>query len=289
MAFLTLSRKFNQWLGPFLLRHGLRARHAVLGGGGGGGGQFLAAGRDSPHLDALLGLPLAQWLVSLEVRDETRDAIQAGRTNVGVLDFWFHPKRDDRGVASKSMKHDSNHDDDDVSRRGAPRLLTLEEETEIRLHVLNKYLRPVLVGGGGSGNRNKNEQQWSDVQIWQFHHRFIKWARREYFRAKYGSVLRATLDAFPALRQSPQLSPSSSPSSESNSSSTLQPEQGMFGKLFSWNPTGSKKNAQIAGNKPKLPSTSLVTMALGMQDWSQHKNVSATQDSMGRVAKRLVF
>lgn len=262
MAILTLSRKFNQWLGPFLLRHGLRARHAVLLRGGGGTSSFLAAaaGRDTPYIDALLGLPLAQWLVSLEIRDETRDAIQAGRSNVSVWDFWFHPKRFD-------VKRSSNDDDDEGDSAG--RLLTLDEETEIRLQVLNKYLRPVLVGSSSNA-----DEQWSNIQAWQFHHRFLQWARREYFRAKYGSVLRATLDAFPALRQSPQLTSASSSASTKSSGSNRS------------------KTVQIeVDNKPSklllLPSTSLVTMALGMQDWSQHKNTSATRDSMGRVAKRL--
>jgi hypothetical protein len=297
MAILTLSRKFNQWLGPFLLRHGLRARHAVLSGGGGGSGggqsqqqqqQHLVAtttaGRDSPLVDALLGLPLAQWLVSLEIHDETRDAIQAGRKNVGVFDFWFHPKRD-TNIKSKNAKRDSRNGDDGEHSR----LLTLEEETEIRLHVLHKYLWPVLVG-------TKNKEQcfyWSNVEVWQFHHRFIQWVRREYFRAKYGSVLRATLEAFPALRQLPQLTSSSS----SSNSSSSQMEPGMLNKVFSsWSFTsGNRKSAQVGPttaaasrkSKSKLPSTSLVTMSLGMQDWSQRKNINAARDSMAQVAKRL--
>jgi hypothetical protein len=69
MVFLNLTKSFNQFLGPFLLRNGLRARY-ILGQG---------VLRDSPQTDALLWIPLAQKLISLEVHDECQKAILKGR------------------------------------------------------------------------------------------------------------------------------------------------------------------------------------------------------------------
>lgn len=66
MAILTLSQKFNQWLGPTLLRSIIRFRYAL------GNGVIT----DNKLLDTVLLLPIAQRLISLEVHDESQTLIQ---------------------------------------------------------------------------------------------------------------------------------------------------------------------------------------------------------------------
>jgi hypothetical protein len=135
----TLSKKANQWLGPYLLKQGIKLRFALSGG----------VLRDSPTLDALTLLPLAQRLISLEVHDE----IFRLRNN-SLSWSLFEKKRPEEK-------------DDDVDE---------EEEAKVRLHILERYLRPALVP----------DEQWSDVRRWQFNARLLKWARAEFLLAKYG-------------------------------------------------------------------------------------------------------
>ena len=68
MVLLSLSTKLNQWLGPFLLRQGIKARYAAAGG-------IL---RDNLLADTFCLLPVAQKLIQVEAHDEaTRAALLA--------------------------------------------------------------------------------------------------------------------------------------------------------------------------------------------------------------------
>jgi hypothetical protein len=243
MVFLNLTKSLNQWLGPFLLRNGLRARY-VLGGG---------VLRDSPRVDALLGIPLAQKLISLEVNDECQQALLKGRVEPTWRDYIFGGTE-----ASETAK---------ATTRTQP------TDAELRVQVLEKYLRPALV---------KNEQ-WSNVRTWQFHNRFLQWARTEFLLAKHGPDLRGALDAFPAARQSPQLT------------GGLQRRIGgrltlmLAGQLpfdkaetNTANSTATVKNANDTNSK--LPTSATLSKAFQLHDWSRRKDHGATGKKMRRIA-----
>lgn len=67
MVLLSISKKLNQWLGPFLLRQGIKARYAAAGG-------IL---RDNRLADSICFLPIAQKLIQVEVHDEAKAQVAA--------------------------------------------------------------------------------------------------------------------------------------------------------------------------------------------------------------------
>lgn len=212
MVLLTLSQKFNQWLGPFLLRNGVRCRFWL------GGGVI----RDQTAIDAALLLPVALKLMSLEVHEQSKAALK---------------------------------------------LETSKDPSKLRVSLLESYLRPALLPN----------ERWSDVRLWQFHHRIVKWARTETLLAKYQDELRLTMDAFPALRRSPQLSWRRRKSPVASLLTT--------GKLpvDDVERSDNKNDHALA----RLPPCLLVTQAFGLERWSQNKNLRATGREMARIAKQL--
>lgn len=243
MVFLNLTKHFNRWLGPFLLRNGLKARYRL------GGGVI----RDSARMDIMLCIPLAQKLISLEVHDECQQAVTNGRVEASWKESLF-------GRSRKTS--DGQHET--TARAAAAAAAT---PATIRLQVLEKYLRPALV----------NNEQWSNVRTWQFHNRLLKWARTELLMAKHGPELRAALDAFPALRQSPQLTGSRRLQGKFSQMITAAAGQLPFDK-----PKTTKKDDN------KLPSTATLTKALGMHRWSSdRKDIGASHQEMARIAQLL--
>jgi hypothetical protein len=243
MVFLNLTKSFNQWLGPFLLRNGLRARY-VLGQG---------VIRDSPQTDALLWIPLAQKLISLEVHDECQKAILKGR----VEPSW-------REYISGGTKSSEPSETAEGTSPNRP------SDAELRLQVLEKYLRPALV---------KNEQ-WSNVQTWQFHNRFRQWARTEFLVAKHGPDLRGALDAFPAVRRSPQLTGSRSLQRRMGGRLT----QMLAGNLPFDKPETNADGTNANDSNSKLPTSAALIKAFQLQDWNLHKDHGATGKEMRRIA-----
>lgn len=110
MVLLTLTKNVNKFLGPFLLRQGLKARY-VLGRG---------VLQDNPMLDSFLFIPLAQKLISLEISEEIQRVIRTGNVEGSWLEYYF-PK--------KSRKDDEYVGDSEA----------------LRLQILGKYLRPALI------------------------------------------------------------------------------------------------------------------------------------------------
>mmetsp|Transcript_1615 Transcript_1615/g.2296 ORF Transcript_1615/g.2296 Transcript_1615/m.2296 type:complete len:487 (-) Transcript_1615:15-1475(-) len=62
-------------------------------------------------------------------------------------------------------------------------------QNNTRLEAFEAFLRPALVPNN----------LWSDVMRWQFHNRFIKWARSEYLLAKFEPTLENALMQYPQL------------------------------------------------------------------------------------------
>ena len=252
---LTLSQKVNQWLGPFLLRQGIKLRFALLSRG--------VIRDNTPWLDAALLLPLAQRLISLEVHEETRHAlIQRQRRGGGSSGKKAGTTTT---TTTTAVWWSSDLWSNTTTTASTNNVLSLEEESTLRIQVLEKYLRPALVP----------DETWSNIRRWQFHSRLIKWARKEYLLAKHLPRLRTALDAFRALRESPQINIRPNNNNDNNNSST----------------------------RTRLPPSSLIQKAFAMEDWAtqkqqqqqqQHsKNVvasTATQqphDDMRRIAQQL--
>ena len=70
MVLLHSTKYLNRWLGPFLLRNGVRLRK-----------NFVPPGADQPYVDALLGISLGQWLIGLEARDRADELLEAKRSS----------------------------------------------------------------------------------------------------------------------------------------------------------------------------------------------------------------
>jgi hypothetical protein len=240
MVFLNLTKSFNQFLGPFLLRQGLRARF-VLGQG---------VLRDSPQTDALLWIPLAQKLISLEVHDECQRAVLKGRVEPSWRDYISG------GTASSETAEATS--------------LNPPSDADLRVQVLEKYLRPALV----------NNEQWSNVQTWQFHNRFLQWARTEFLLAKHGPDLRGALDAFPAVRQSPQLTGSRSLQRRMGGRLT----QMLVGNLPLDKPEMKADGTTANDSNSKLPKSATLIKVFQLQDWSLRKDHGATGKEMRRIA-----
>jgi len=153
-------------------------------------------------------------------------------------------------AAKEAVKESSAHDD--------------AVESEIRVGVLESYLRPALVPN----------ERWSDVQKWQFHSRLLRWARTEFLTAKYGAAIRSALHAFPTLRKSPQLQSA--------------PNRGVVAKLlFDREEDSPTDDAQDVGVTIKLPTSASLIAAFGMQQWKAEKDLSVSRSDMERIATRL--
>jgi hypothetical protein len=110
MVLLQATKYLNRWLGPFLLKNGVRLRQSLLPSY-----QY----RDTPYWDAILGITVGQWLTALEAREHANDVIRAGL-----------------------QKHKNNQ----THAKDSQKSLTLDEEGALRVQVLEEhYLRPALL------------------------------------------------------------------------------------------------------------------------------------------------
>jgi hypothetical protein len=244
MVLLTLSSRINKIVGPTLLRYGLLARYRL------GGGVI----RDSPILDNILLITFAQRLLSLEMQQETHDTLKQAQKKPTRFEAWAERTFDrifgaDPQMKDPSQKHDNYIDTNDIHK--------------IRMSILNTYLRPILVPN----------ETFADVMRWQFHQRFLKWARTEYLVARYGNDLQEAFHAFPRLRLSPQLSGSSS-------KRRLQ-------SLFGVKSTRLKDNDDDSELEYELPKCSTVRKAFRMQNWSRRKNVNAGWKRLNHLTEQL--
>lgn len=234
---LQWSTKFNKYLGPFLLRHGLSIRYKL------GGGVI----RDNPTLDAFLFIPLAQKLISIEVQQETNEAITKSKKEPTAFEAW-----------SESVFDRIFGKDPVVQHR--PDSKATRTDTNPRLQVLEEYLRPVLVPN----------ERWSDVTRWHFHHRFLKWARAEFLAAKYGPELQEALQAYPKLRSGPQ----------------VQKRMSRGNTLLSFLGGGGQR-AQSDDDELILPNSNTVIKGFQMGKWNRRKDVDAGWRHLANITEHL--
>ena len=244
--------KFNQWLGPVLLRYSVRARFLLSRG----------IIRDNPYLDAFCGIPVALKLIQSEVYHECK-ALETTTKNTSK---------------EKSMKASSHHHHPTKN----------DDETQRRLQILERYIRPALLPNN----------TWADVQLWQFHHRILKWLRTEYLIVKYRPTLRTILLQQPQpqsnlLRNSPQLTRDffgeTSSSARQNHNDPLSKMMSSIGSVW-----GSRRRSTTATVLHEtsvvklLPHSATLTQLFHMTDWErQHKNLTATRANMERIAQRI--
>ena len=240
---LTLTRGINQVLGPFMLRNGLRVRCALSGG--------IVTG-DNLLLDNLVGLPLSQRLLSLELRDAADRAVATGKVDGSLFSWWWKTLN-----IFQSNTSDDIDKDESSATTTAPNNVNLDNEVNLRLAVLEKYMRPSLVPN----------EKWSDVQKWQFHSRLIKWARKEYLSVTHGPQVRAAFVAFPELQTARQLAR----------------RRRTITRLLAGKMPFDNNNTANA----RVPSTMLVKNSFGMQKWAKEKVHGATRNSMTSIAKRI--
>jgi hypothetical protein len=232
MVFLV--SRLNKVAGPFLLRHGLALRYRL------GGGII----RDNPTLDAFLLLPLSQKLISLEIEQESSATLSSSVLAKGpsaIVNEWT------------DKTFDSVFGKDKEERKA----VTPEKNTK---SPLERYLRPILVPN----------ERWSDVGVWRFHSRFIKWARAEYLQEAHGTAVRVAFQKNPKLRQGPQIS-------MGNSSSDIVRQ--VLGAAH-------EKKGEV--RSATLPTTDTLIRAFGMQKWNRKgKDSDAIWNRMTELASEL--
>lgn len=258
MVLFSLVNRFNRWLGPVLLRNGIKARYAMAGG----------IMKDDTLADALCFIPFAQKLITSEVYFESKAAIQA---------------------AVRKEKSLYSADAVKMSSKVGPENITIDslQEASIRLRIFEQYLRPALV----------SNEQWSDIRLWQFHSRILKWVRTEFLLAKYGPSLRRVLsDTNPskaaAIRKSPQLTNGffgriTDPRNQDGGllSATFRPLDWLMGDRS--NSNTEQSDASVDPLK-LVPYSAVLAKAFDMTDWEQSaKNVRAIRKDMVRIAEQI--
>jgi len=202
--------------------------------------------KDNSFLDNILLIKWAQKLVSLEVHDDCLKLMaDASSNNNNSMDEWIDRTFDSIFGASA----------EEAKRKIMPR-------SERRVSVLEQYLRPALV----------QQEKWSDVMKWNFNRHFIKWARTEFLRAKHGTAVQDSLQTYPKLRQSPQLSAMSSR---------------RLSGMFQFVQGSTESNSPASNATITLPSTSLVEKALHLSEWKKCKVPKGSKQYVQELATRL--
>mmetsp|Transcript_9424 Transcript_9424/g.21265 ORF Transcript_9424/g.21265 Transcript_9424/m.21265 type:complete len:526 (+) Transcript_9424:73-1650(+) len=235
---MVVLKRFNQWLGPFMLRNGIRAQALFSRG---------SPVNDRPFLDSLFGLPIWKKIIALEAReaaDQAVDEAQRKLNNANSSSWW-----------SRNLFHlPSSEKKESVENR-----ISLDEESNIRLAVLDAYIRGALVPN----------ETWADVRKWQFNTRLIVWVRREYLFAKYRGHLRSAFQASPSLRLSKQF---------------FRAKSTFAHKVLRGNLPFLPKVTEHS----KLPKTSHIRRLFGMENWAEEKRSHSVQrQKMVQLATRL--
>ena len=263
MPVLTLISKLNSHLATPLLRHGLSLRVAL------GGGVI----RPSPYLDYLSLVPWAQKLVSGEVHHYAQQKREERQREPSALDVFVDRAWDRLGLedasralnapppptpAAKERKYGAS---DQESKRGKGkgrrrknRRMQQDVEcndaeescTNPQLESLEGYLRPALVPN----------ERWEDIPSrWYFNTPFVKWARLEYLKAKYGEDVSNTL---------------------------LLPK---YSEELSAMLPGLAGNDAAPPDRP--PSVETITKAFQMTDWTRQKDADAVSNRVKAITKKL--
>ena len=261
MVLLSATKKVNQFLGPFLLRHGLRLQ-AMLSQGAPLTG----------NMDAWTGVSWAKHIITLESRDEADQAVEKALRQ-HEQQSWLP------GAGGKSL-FDSDNTDDSIDSKSSKSSsmssppLSLEDETAIRIQIFERYTRAALLP----------TETFADIQRWQFHSRLLLWARREYLLAQHRAYLKAAFTTSPELAASPQFS---------MQGGALR--QVLLGK-FSWNQwrsSGGHNNThhdeqeEHSTTLNRLPRAATVQRLLRMDNWATTKTKGGRAYRMAQLAKQL--
>ena len=265
MPIFTLISKLNSHLATPLLRHGLSLR-VVLGGG---------VIRPSPYLDYISLVPWGQKLVSGEVHNCAEQTRKEREKEPSALDVFVDRAWDRLGLedasralnaeppVSKKSKLPRESDRRRGRRRKNRQLMKQQhqqqedEKVDIapktndnpQLEALEGYLRPALVPN----------ERWEDIPSrWYFNTPFVKWARLELLKAKYGEDVQSTL-MMP--KYSTELSAMLPGLAAAANKDTVSPDQ--------------------------PPTLATLAKAFQMADWTREKNTDAVSDRVRAIAKQL--
>jgi hypothetical protein len=234
MLFATISKKINRSIAPFILKHGLTARFVLSRG----------IVKDNPYLDYCLLLPLAQTLLSIEIQEIAREErlreIENKNKVPSALDTYVD------NIWDKYLEPLSIKGGDTQVSTGNPRLDAFEE-----------YLLPILMP----------THEWSDIERFRFHLRFIKWLRSEYLICKYESDIRMALSTHTQLKVTPLLQ-------KNAFKETIR--QGLVHKADT-----------SRGEFAPLPNGLTLDKAFNMADWNKSKSTSNEYDHMTEIVRKI--
>jgi len=243
MLFATATKKLNRLLAPALLKHGLTARFVFARGDI----------RDNLYLDYALLLPLAQTLLSIEIQEIAREQTQKQLEKETRVPSAFEKFVD--GIWNQYIEPKSNAEKEEE-----------EEETQKisdnpRLDAFQQFLSPVLTPS----------HEWSDIERYRFHARFIKWLRSEYLICKYGSDIRLALAEHTQLRVTPLLQ-------RNAFKETIR--RGMI-------PVNKSDNTYSTEGYAPLPNGSTLNKAFQMDHWEKGKFPQGEYEPMKEIVKKL--
>lgn len=153
----------NRHLGPIALRYGLNLRYALQGG----------VIRESIWRDQFAMLPLAYRILSAELRDTWR--LEQEKKLHGSSNDWLGSFLSSGTISSSTAESKQEVAEQDSTAPSSTTTATDDATaaTAHRMKLLEGTLRPALIPN----------ERWSDVLLWQFHHRTVQWARTEYLMA----------------------------------------------------------------------------------------------------------
>lgn len=257
--FFYISKYVTKWIGPPLFRKGLSLRNKLAPVSGVG----TTTANNNYWLDMACMVPYSQKLLSLAIYDESRR-----KTSEFRKEYHREQESKQQGVSSSNSS----------SQQEAMMAMTMMMDpkavrrlSEIRLNVLDEYLRPSLI----------SNNLWSDIEDnWRYNNRIVAWARKEFLISKYGPYIQEALVAYPQLRNSPQLSSGGAGGDKRKFLLDLVHR----GEINTDNITGDAASTQKSPFL-QLPSTETILDAFRMKKWSIEKDMGRLKESLVPVAK----
>ena len=225
--------------------------------------------RPSPYLDYISLVPWGQKLVSGEVHNYAEQKRKEREREPSALDVFVDRAWDRLGLedASRALNAEppvskgrkAGESDRRRGRRRKNRQMMMQQQQQSQdiiapktndnphLEALEGCLRPALVPN----------ERWEDIPSrWYFNTPFVKWARLELLKAKYGEDVKSTL---------------------------MMPKYST--ELSAMLPGLAANKDAVSPDQP--PTLATVTKAFQMTDWTREKNTDAVSNRVRAIAKQL--
>ena len=229
--------------------------------------------RPSPYLDYISLVPWGQKLVSGEVHNYAEQKRKEREKEPSALDVFVDRAWDRLGLedASRALnaeppvpkKRKAGEIDRKRGRRRKNRQMMMQQQQQSQedakvdiapktndnpqLEALEGYLRPALVPN----------EQWEGIPSrWYFNTPFVKWARLEMLKAKYGDDVKSTL---------------------------MMPKYST--ELSAMLPGIAASKDTVSPDRP--PTLATLTKAFQMMDWTREKDADDVSNRVRAIAKQL--